>query len=186
MQTIRAFVAIQLPETVKHSLAQAGQLLATQLPPRAIRWVTPEHMHLTLRFLGETEVTKLPALAAGLDHVGPQHEAFSLNLGQVGCFPNSRRPRVLWVGVQDDASCLQALKKDIDAALVPLGWPAEDRPFQAHLTLGRVKDSRLLRDLNWTAQVEPLPIPVTAVHLIESQLRPSGPVYTVRHSSVLA
>jgi 2'-5' RNA ligase len=186
MQTIRAFVAIQLPKEVKRALAEVSRMLADQVPTGAVRWVKPERMHLTLRFLGETAVDKLPALAAGLDHIGPRHEGFSLHLNQLDCFPNSRRPRVLWVGIEGDVGRLQALKRDIDATLVPLGWAADNRPFRAHLTLGRVRDSRSLRDLDWSAQVEQISLPVSTIHLIESQLYPSGPVYTVRHSSVLA
>ncbi len=73
----------------------------------------------------------------------------------------------------------------LEAALRPLGWPPEDRPFRAHLTLGRVKDERAAQGVEWSINVPALDVPVTAVHLIESQLRPDGSVYTVRHSSAL-
>ncbi|MCA9977713.1 MAG: hypothetical protein KC413_18265, partial [Anaerolineales bacterium] len=74
---------------------------------------------------------------------------------------------------------------DVETAVAALGWPREDKPFRAHLTLGRVKDGRLLKDVAWGTAVKKLAVPVTAVHLIESQLRPSGPIYTIRHTSQL-
>lgn len=188
MKKIRAFIAVHLPEAVTAALHQINQKLASQMPPRTVRWVTPERMHLTLRFLGDTVVSRLPALYEELDRTAARHAPLTLQLQELGCFPNRRRPRVIWVGLQGRGDAwrrLQNLKQEIDESLVPLGWELEDRPFRAHLTLGRVKDGRRLRDVRWGAEVEKLDVPVTAVHLIESQLRPDGPIYTVRHSSEL-
>ena len=80
---------------------------------------------------------------------------------------------------------LARLKRELDEVLRPLGCEPDKRPFHAHLTLGRVKDSNQVRNVSWTADVPPLPIPVTALHLIQSDLRPDGPVYTIRHTAFL-
>ena len=186
MKTIRAFIAIELPEEVKRMLWKVSETLAAQMPDRAVRWVKPDRMHLTLRFLGDTAVSQLSSIAGQLDRVSAQHATHTLETEGLGCFPNRKRPRVIWVGLQGELEATGRLKQAIDQALVPLGWKEEDRPFRPHLTLGRVKDSRKLQGVHWEAEVGVAPVPVTAVHLIESTLRPDGPIYTVRHTSRLA
>ncbi|MFQ5400439.1 MAG: RNA 2',3'-cyclic phosphodiesterase [Anaerolineae bacterium] len=178
---IRAFIAIHLPDDVKEYLEGVTETLAGQAPRRSVRWVKPALLHLTMRFLGDTPVSQLPRIAVALDSVAAAHAPFEMRLDQLGCFPNRKWPRVIWVGLSGELEPLRTLKKGIDACLAPLGWEPEDRPFRAHLTLGRVKDSRGLAGSGWGAEVEPLSVPVTAVHLVESQLRPTGPIYTVRH-----
>lgn len=185
MKQIRAFIAIELPENVRRALGEVNRQLAAQLPDRSVRWVKPDRMHLTIRFLGETAVSKLPQISDALNSVAQKHDAFSLRLAHLGCFPNERRPRVIWVGLRGDTDALAQLKKEVDVALLPLGWEVEKRPFRAHFTLGRVKDARKLAGMKWGVNVENLVVQVTAVKLIESQLRPSGPIYTVRHEAAL-
>ena len=185
MTTIRTFIAIDLPPDVKAALADVAATLGERVPRGTVRWVRPEQMHLTLRFLGDTPTGKLPTLADALDTLAANQAPFALRLTDVGCFPNARRPRVVWVGLGGEEAKLLALVAALEAALRPLGWPPEDRPFRAHLTLGRVKDERAAQGVDWSAAVPALDVPVTAVHLIESQLRPEGSVYTVRHTSVL-
>ena len=184
-QTIRAFIAIALPQEVTSVLAQLSHSLAKQLPDRAVRWVTPDRIHLTLRFLGETAVSQLANIATELDRITAAYAPFYLALHEVGCFPNRKRPRVIWAGLADDYRPLQDLKGDIDAFLLPMGWEQENRPFKAHLTLGRVNDAGKLQQVQWDVPVPQVGWQVTAVHLIESQLRPQGPIYTTRHTSPL-
>jgi RNA 2',3'-cyclic 3'-phosphodiesterase len=186
MSKIRAFIAVALPAAVQEYLGAVTADLAAYTKQGAVRWVKPDRLHLTLRFLGDTAVSQLPALYESLDKVTAQQGAFSLHLAQLGAFPNQRRPRVIWVGFGGETAVLTHCKQQLDKALLPLGWPVEDRPFRPHLTLGRVKDSRVGEQLPWQARVGQMEIPVTAVHLIESQLRPDGPRYTTRHSSFLA
>ncbi|GAB4157623.1 MAG: hypothetical protein Fur0021_26720 [Candidatus Promineifilaceae bacterium] len=186
MKTMRAFIAITLPDGVRRRLGELSQALAALTPPRAVRWVSPDLLHLTVRFLGDTDVAKLPAIYAALDVLAAASPAFTLKLDQLGCFPNPRRPRVIWVGLQDEAGQAAALQQAVDQALIPLGWQPEGKPFQLHLTLGRVKDEAArLSDLPWGQPQASLPVPVTALHVIESQLRPTGPIYTIRHTSPL-
>lgn len=184
-QTIRAFIALELPQHVKQELGRISQVFAAQLPPRAVRWVQPDNMHLTLRFLGDTAVAKLPHLIYALDDLVADHASFTLQLGQPGCFPNPKRPRVIWVGVTGAKTDLSAIKQGLDRRLEPLGWAVEDKPFQAHLTIGRVGNGRLPATMNWTIPVGPVSLSVDGIHLIESQLTPKGPVYTVQHTAVL-
>jgi 2'-5' RNA ligase len=183
MTTLRAFIAIDLPPAVKAALGDVAATLDGRVPRGAVRWVRPEQMHLTLRFLGDTPADRLPALSAVLDGLAAGHAPFALRLTEVGCFPNLRRPRVVWVGLGGEEAKLAALVHGLEAALRPLGRPPEDKPFRAHLTLGRVKDERAAQGVDWSAAVPALSVPVAAVHLIESRLRPDGPQYFVRHTS---
>jgi RNA 2',3'-cyclic 3'-phosphodiesterase len=183
MDTIRAFIAIELPATVRDYLEAVTADLAAQIKTGTVRWVTPERMHLTLRFLGDTAVAQLPMIYEALDRVAGQQQPFQLQLTQLGAFPNQKRPRVIWVGLEGETAVLTALKPQLDEALLPLGWPPEEKPFRPHLTLGRVKDSRVGQQIKWQSRIGQLAVPVTAVHLIESQLHPDGPRYTIRHSS---
>lgn len=182
-KTVRAFIAVPLPPAVKDELARAGALLAQTLPARLVRWVPPEKMHLTLRFLGDTAVSQIPALSAALDHVAGHTTPFDLQLTAVGCFPNVKRPRVIWLGLKGEG--VHPVQAAVETAVVQLGWPPENRPFQAHLTLGRVKDGPSLPQVRWNVPVKPLTFRVTDIHLIESQLTPKGPLYTVQHTASL-
>lgn len=182
---IRAFIALELPGQIRQELARISQALADKAPPRAVRWVKPDKMHLTLRFLGDTAVAQIPAINQALDEWTREQAPFSLHLDRLGCFPNRKRPRVIWVGLQGNEAELFAFKRGIDALLLPFGWEVENKKFQAHLTLGRVKDGRQLANLPWDMQVEPLTFLVTAVALIESRLTSQGPIYTIRHQAAL-
>lgn len=186
MPTIRAFVAIELSEEARAVLAQVGETLARQTPHGAVKWVDPARMHLTLRFLGDTPLDKLDDLTAALDGVALQQSSFGLVLDALGCFPNERKPRVVWVGLEGDLGPLQALRNSLDDVLQPLGWEPEARSFHPHLTLGRVKDRRADIDLPWGQDVAPAEIPVGEMVLFESQLRPQGPRYIVQHTSPFA
>lgn len=185
MKTIRAFIALTLPPPVTETLGAVSQELTPRVPDGAVKWVELERMHLTLRFLGNTPVSQLDAIGAALEAVATAHDPFSLSLDRLGCFPNAHQPRVIWVGLDGDVEVLRRLKQGLDEALVPLGWEPEDRRFHAHLTLGRVKRQQREIDLPWDTAVVPASWSVRSLHLIESQLRPTGPLYTIRHSSQL-
>lgn len=180
-QKIRLFVAIELPDGVKDVLAETAVALSKNIPDQAVRWVRPEQMHLTLRFLGDTAVAKLPTLQDHLTQLTARHPAFHLRLNGVGAFPNRKRPRVVWAGLAGELAVLQAMQAELEDRVVKLGWMREERPFSPHITLGRVKDGGRVQDLDWSVRLAELGVAVTAVQLVQSELRPSGPVYTVRH-----
>src|SRR6476661_2900414 len=135
-RAMRLFIAVNLPAAVRDAIyADAEPLRAAT---NAIRWVSPAALHVTLKFLGEQDESLVAPLRDVLEAVVPTHAAISVRTTEVGAFPNFRRPRVVWVGMTSERA-LQSLAGDIDRALTPLGIPREARPFQAHLTLGRVK-----------------------------------------------
>jgi 2'-5' RNA ligase len=183
---LRTFIAIELPDEVRRYLSQSGPKLTTGIPDKAVRWVAPENMHLTLRFLGDTAETRLPDISAELDAITQQVGPFSLHLDQLGCFPNPNRPRVIWAGLAGDIQPLQAIQARIETAVNGLGWKREKRPFRPHLTLGRFRNQSRSGPVAFSQELNPLNFVVTAVNLIESRLQPTGPVYTIRHSSLLS
>ncbi|MEM7112249.1 MAG: RNA 2',3'-cyclic phosphodiesterase [Chloroflexota bacterium] len=179
---MRTFIAIELPVYVQEQSVGMIEELKPQFPRRTVRWVRREQLHLTLAFLGETAVSTLPALYQILDKCAYQTKPFTLQLGEMGCFPNCRKPRVLWVGLKGELEPLRKLQSDVVRAIKPLGWEPEKRPYSPHLTLGRIKDKK---QHTWrkVTVAKPTAFTVDAIHLVESKLKPTGAVYTIRHSS---
>ena len=188
MQTLRTFIAVELDQELKATLAGIRDRLRTAVPPRAVRWVQPEGIHLTLKFLGDTPLDKVEQVKAALALAAGQIPAFTIAVVGVGCFPDARRPRVVWVGIQEPSGSLARLWQAVESHVAPLGFPTEKRPFSPHLTLGRVQryaSSGEVRDVGQAvatlaaemagAQDE---MAVSAVAYIKSDLRPTGAVYT--------
>ena len=182
----RLFIAIDLGPAARDALI-AAQAACRRLD-LPVRWVDPAGAHLTLKFLGETERALVPALGDVLQAVAAEHQPFTLHTAAPGFFPNPRRPRVLWLGLAGALDRILRLHAAVDTGLAPLGFPRETRPFSPHLTLGRVRDDRagalvvamphLAAAFADIADRPSAPLPVAAIHLIRSELRPSGPRYT--------
>lgn len=139
MDTIRAFIAVPLPGPLLEELGRIQRRLELQVPPRSVRWVRASGIHLTLKFLGDTPTEKLPGIKTALATVARHAPACTFTVGNLGCFPKPRRPRVVWVGVQEPTGRLAALQDAIEEAVSAFGYPPEGRGFTAHLTLGRVR-----------------------------------------------
>lgn len=181
---MRLFIALELPEEVKCTLVAVRRAMQQTRP---VRWVAPHAMHLTLVFLGETNPNLLPALSTALHATLANQAPLTLATTDVGAFPSVRRPQVLWVGVGGETEALATMHQQIVAALVPLGFPRETRPFTAHLTLGRIARNATAAEqaaIRLALQAAPTPPHLTwqaeTVTLFESQLLPAGPSYTVR------
>jgi len=185
---LRCFVALELPEGLRETIAahfaREGRTLS------GVRWVPAGNLHLTLKFLGELDAKRLPALEGALTEALLGHAPFSLALRGAGAFPSPERARVIWVGAGTGASEVSALAASVEAALTPLGFSPEERPFSPHLTVGRVKtpprDRGALRELldavrdrEWGEWV------VSGAHLVRSELFPAGPIYSILHTATL-
>lgn len=169
---MRLFVAAVLPDDLRRALAALQHRLASL--PLPVRWTHPETMHLTFAFLGETSeavAERIPtALAAALVQGPPP---FRLEARGCGTFPGHGRPRVVWVGLQGEIDAAARLKQVVDAALEPLGFGREDRPFRPHLTLGRVVEGRMADWREALAVVSETALgslEVTSLTLFESRL----------------
>jgi 2'-5' RNA ligase len=138
MDTIRAFIAIPLPQPLLDELSTLQHRLKQRVPHRSVRWVRAGGIHLTLKFLGDTPTNQLPEVKKALSAVARHAPACTFTVGELGCFPNPRRPRVLWVGVQEPTGRMVALQEAIEEVMTPLGYSPERRGFTPHLTLGRV------------------------------------------------
>ena len=184
---VRAFIAVAIGEDVRQALAGAQARLKSS---RAhVGWVAPDHIHLTLAFLGETPASRLPELRAGLDTIATETLPFGFAVQDLGSF-GGNRPRVVWAGVVlEDAAPLSALQGRVVAMLKTMGLPTEDREFHAHLTLGRTRSSRGSEELvRYLAEFKGRAfgrVDVSQILLMRSQLRPEGPVYSVLHSAAL-
>ncbi len=184
MNVIRAFIAIDLPDDIRRRLAHVSHKLQQQLKPYPIRWVPPENIHLTLKFLGDVSEHNLRLLTDLLAGEVGTHRPFEFGVGTLGAFPDVRRPRVIWVGIEAPNELL-ALQRGIDQTTARLGYAREQRPFQPHLTLGRVSrnaSGAQVRDISRILQETTVGFlgstRVTEVHLYRSDLRPEGAVYT--------
>lgn len=185
METLRLFIAIPLPEPLLRQLAQVQRTLEKEMPAGSVRWVNPAGIHLTLKFLGDTPEGKIPAIQDVLTAVARRAVPCTFTVGDLGCFPNLRRPRVIWVGVQEPGGQLQALQEAVERAMVPLGYPREGRGFSPHLTLGRVKDSVPSRDVARIGEIVGATglgtlgeVRADSFALIRSILKPTGAEYT--------
>lgn len=185
MEQVRTFIAIELDETIGAAIADLQGQLKAKVPRESVRWVKPEGIHLTLKFLGNVPANRIEEIERTLTRACAGFPAFSFSVGGLGCFPNPRRPRVVWVGVQEQSGTLERLQKAIENGMEKLGFAPEGRKFDAHLTLGRTQrrassgDVRRLGQLVEETKIGELGrMEVRAVSLIKSDLRPTGAVYT--------
>jgi 2'-5' RNA ligase len=191
--SVRCFVAISLPTQVKQVITHGQNHLRCLLPDSirndgALRWVQPELMHLTLLFLGEVPIVNLADVESALQCACRKTEPLRLRLGHVGCFPNARSPRVLWIGVAGDTAILQELQTRIASSLRPFVANSEDKEFHPHLTLARIKskDKALCRQIGQSASGVLIEASahweVVSLELMRSELTPSGLRYFVERT----
>ncbi len=179
--SIRAFVAVNIPETIRAALAEAqGKLKRV---PADVSWTAAQNIHLTLKFLGEIGESGAARVGRALEEATAPHAPFAVAVSGFGVFPPKGLPRVLWAGMVEGAEPLVSLQASVERALAALGFPREKRRFRPHLTLGRVRSPR-----NATALVEaaaglgadPLgAFTVDHLDLMRSQLDPRGSIYTI-------
>jgi 2'-5' RNA ligase len=185
---MRCFVAVNFPGELREEVGKfTSSLVAVG---RGVRWVRPENIHLTLKFLGNVDQKVLPELSAALDGALAGHPPFGLTVKGTGVFPPRGRPRVVWVDLAGDAAALAALQSAVEGVLEPLGFPREKRPFTPHLTVGRVRDPRrpgpLAAAIAAAGEREWGRCVVERVHLMRSELFPTGPRYSILHEVRLA
>ncbi len=185
---MRLFIAVNLPGEMRNKIWDTTASLREH--GNAIRWVAPEAMHLTLKFLGEVSADREEAVGRALERSVSGVVPFALPLGGFGAFPNARRAKVIWVGCEA-VSPLRLLHRNVEEEMGEIGFPHETRAFHPHLTLGRVRrhaepsQSRgvggLFERLNFAGE-----LPVSSVELMQSELTRSGATYTVLKSVELS
>jgi RNA 2',3'-cyclic 3'-phosphodiesterase len=192
MTEIRAFIAVSFPPHLQDHLEQVSRLVRDDLAGVPVRWVPVKNMHLTLKFLGNIPESSLDALRNVLREEAALHPAFKISLGDLGAFPNVKRPRVIWIGIIASQE-LKSLAMGIGHATESIGFPSEERPFSPHLTFGRVGRQITAEDLHRIGEVvltiKPGPpewTDVNEIHLYRSDLQPGGALYSRLYSAPLA
>jgi 2'-5' RNA ligase len=190
MSLLRVFIAIEIPLEIKKAIAAEIASLHNGAG-RAVRWVATENIHLTLKFLGEISPANVDLLAQALQSECDQHAPFDITVTGLGCFPNSHRPRIIWIGLNIPPD-LNRLQHKLETATARMGYATEDKPFSPHLTIGRVREQFSSAELkNIQSALEKLHVgslgtfTVQSVHLFKSDLKPDGPVYTSLFSARL-
>jgi 2'-5' RNA ligase len=179
MDTLRAFIALEMPPQVVDIVRQSQQAL--QRGGIHLRWVRPENVHLTLRFLGDISTDVIDGIRCALERLAVETPSFSLRAKGAGVFPGPSRPRVVWLGL-DGQHHLQDIHGKLSSLLSEQGFPPGKRPFEGHLTIGRSKGrvdtDRLRGVMAELATIEGQFFPADRVCLFKSDLKPGGAVYT--------
>jgi 2'-5' RNA ligase len=189
---LRLFLAIELPGNVLEALNRVQQELQREPALARLRWVRPDGIHLTLKFLGETPAARQSDIEAAISRAVAGVAPFELQTGKIGRFGSRNAPRVVWIDVDGDTDALSRLQAQVEREVSPLGYPAESRPFSPHLTLARVPPERArevaaplesaLSDIGSSSAA----MHATEVSLMRSELRRGGAVYTQLFSARLA
>jgi RNA 2',3'-cyclic 3'-phosphodiesterase len=185
---MRLFIALNLPKKERERIHRAARRLREGDMP--VRWIEPDHFHVTLKFLGEVRREKLEGVEEAMTRVAQSTKSFTTKFGGFGAFPTIRRPRVIWLGIAANPE-LRCLKQDLEWSLGDMGFDAETRAFHPHVTLGRADDrdgagafrglDDLMADMEFRGEVK-----VHTLDLMKSQLSREGATYTVLTSSRLA
>jgi 2'-5' RNA ligase len=185
---MRLFIAINLPPEIRERLKAAQAELAEQISQKAVVWTKPDQFHLTLNFLGDVEVEKVPSLLPALHEAGGRFAPLDLTIAGIGLFPHGRRPRVIWAGVQSDGHALFALQEGTTNSVREICAEPDEKNFVGHITIGRCKEltrseTRTVVEFaevkqavalgSWTA---------SSFELMRSELSPNGATHTVYES----
>ena len=180
---MRLFIAVDIDENFRAVIAGLQRDLQNRinLETARLKWVDPNLMHLTLKFLGEVEEDKVSRVGEIVKAAAQSHKSFSFGIPALGCF--GRPIKVIWLGAAEENRNLLQLHQDIENALDNEGWPKENRAFSPHLTLARAKDitkDRNLKDIIKKYQpVTSATVNVDSVRVYKSLLTPAGAIYTV-------
>ena len=179
-QTIRAFIAFPLPELITTRIFDIQERLKSYRLP--VRWVRPENVHLTLKFLGEISLSTIDGIAEVIEATVRDFSPLILFTKGLGVFPGIKKPRVLWIGISGDVKTLSDIQANLETHMEQNGFAKENRPFKSHPTLGRFKGSihpgTLFNILGSFSDFASEPFEVKELVLYKSELKPSGAIYT--------
>jgi RNA 2',3'-cyclic 3'-phosphodiesterase len=181
---LRLFCAVELPADVRARAAEHLTHLRASASDVKATWERAEKLHITIKFFGEVEVARVPALTEAVARAASAVPAFEMSLAGAGVFPTGGNPRVLWLGVQDTTGQLSRLQQRLEDECATIGFAHEPRPFHAHVTLARIRAAnaaaRHLARHHVKLGFAPAAFPVTELILMRSDLAPGGSHYTPR------
>ena len=190
MSVIRSFIAVDIPVEIHKCLDHIIGLLKEGMGDVPVRWVEPQNIHLTLKFLGDVSLNNIPVLTEMLEAEAAIQKPIDISIGGIGAYPKVRSQRVIWVGVEAPQELI-SLERGINAHTTRIGYTPDQRPFSPHLTLGRVsrnatpQDVRIIGDTLASQKIGFLGIArIMSVHLYRSDLKPHGAIYTRLFSAI--
>lgn len=186
MRELRLFIALELNDALRLELKRLQRQLQDERALAKVRWVAPENIHLTLKFLGNVPESLVPALSKALARAAVTVRPFELTARGLGCFPNTRRPNNIWVGLEGAVDSATLLARRVESECAALGFAPDQRGFTLHLTLARIKReaspgerAAIGEGITGIPGITLGTIRANAVHLISSDLQPTGPIYSM-------
>ncbi len=180
MEMIRSFIAVEIDQSNKQELSTLISHLKKS--DADVKWANENQMHLTLKFLGTVDETKLQKISDILKRIANDFSAFNIQFSKIGAFPNINRPRVIWMGISKGSNHLKLLNNKIESEFEKIGFGKEKREYNAHLTFGRVKSSKNIPGLKKIIDETTIQfhdeIRIDKIILFQSTLRPKGAIYT--------
>ncbi len=177
---IRSFLAIEIPGIILKKIEEVQDDLKSSRAD--VRWVSPEKIHLTLKFFGNIDESRIDPIVNSIERPTQITSPFSLRVRGVGAFPHLKNPRVIWTGLVDGKEVLTSFQTQLEKELEKIGFEPEERAFHPHLTLGRMKSSKgreeLIGRMERHKEEEFGDFQVERVVLFKSDLKPTGPIYT--------
>jgi len=185
MNKLRVFIAVEISKQAKQKIS--GLIACLKQSGADVKWITEAQMHLTLKFLGGISADKINCISETLSGIARTFESFPITFSGTAAFPDLKHPAVLWLGVGKGAESLEMLNDKIENALEKLGFQKEKRKFKPHLTLGRVKSSKNIKELikliEQTGFEYEKEIKINGLALFQSALNPQGAIYTILSTS---
>jgi 2'-5' RNA ligase len=176
---LRCFIAVGIPGSVMKAIA--GVVDTLRKSGADVKWVPQENIHITLKFLGSTDEAIIGEIKESLRRIVAAYRPFAIRIAGTGYFPAGRRPRVVWIGI-DDAGALPDLQRDVEKEMVKFGYEEEKRPFSPHLTIGRVRSDKrmteMLKRLDASRETVFGEVEIREITLMKSELRPDGAQYS--------
>lgn len=177
---LRTFLAIELPESIRKRIGEVQRELKSSRAD--VRWVSPQNIHLTLKFFGNIEESEIDPIAQSIEEPVRTTSPIFIMVRGMGAFPGLKNPKVIWVGLHDEGKVLVSLQKRLEGELEKIGFPSEGRPFHPHLTLGRMRSNQgkdeLVKGMERHREEEFGNFQAERVILFKSDLKPEGPIYT--------
>jgi RNA 2',3'-cyclic 3'-phosphodiesterase len=177
----RIFVAVDISDDARRRVSAYAETLRRDFPNLRVGWEKAEKLHLTLKFLGETNENQLNDLIGVIEKTARQISDFKLQISDTGVFPSLRNPRILWLGLKDSSGSLSRINEILESECENVGFTREKRNYKAHLTIARLReprDSKQIAQKHLENKFEPVEFNVSEFVVYESKLQPIGSIYT--------